>query len=67
MSLSLIALMEKHGVKDVNIARFMADSAQTNFNAVHKDFRSRDKSKSMLGRKQSYQFHWLLTLDRHTK
>ena len=35
MWLSLIAMMEKHGMRDVNFAGFMADSAQANFNVVH--------------------------------
>ena len=67
MWMSLIAVMEKHGVKDVNFARFMADSAQANFNAFREVFGSRDKSEPMLGRERTCQFHWSQTLERHTK
>ena len=67
MWMSLIAVMEKHGVKDVNFAGFMADSAQANFNVVREVFGSGDKTEPMLGRKRTCQFHWSQTLERHTK
>ena len=59
--------MEKHGVKDVNFARFIADCIQTNFNIVREVFGSRNKSKSMLRKKRTYQSHWSQILDQHTK
>ena len=65
--MSLIAVMEKHGVKDVNFAGFMADNAQTNFNAVPEIFEFGEKTKPMLGRERTCQFHWSQTLKRHTK
>ena len=67
MWMSLIAVMEKHGVKDVNFARFMADSVQANFNAVREVFGSGDKTEPMFGRERTCQFHWSQTLERHTK
>ena len=57
MWMSLIAVMEKHGVTDVNFARFMADKAQANFNAVREVFGSGEKTQLMLGRKRTCQFH----------
>ena len=39
MWLSLIVVIEKHGMKDVNFAKFMVDSAQANFNAICEVFR----------------------------
>ena len=67
MWLSLIFVMEKHGVRDVNFAGFMVDSAQANFNAVRVVFGSGDKSVPMVGKEKTCQFHWSQTLDRHTK
>ena len=67
MWMSLIVVMEKHGVKDVNFAGFMADSAQANFNVVREVFGSGDKMEPMLGRERTCQFHWSQTLERHTK
>ena len=46
--------MKKHGIKDVNFAIFMVDSAYANFNDVRKEFGSRDKSKAMLGKERTY-------------
>ena len=65
--MSLIVVMEKHGVKDVNFVGFMADSAQANFNVVREVFGSREKTESMLGRERTCQFHWSQTRERHTK
>ena len=67
MWLSLISVMEKHGIRDVNFTRFMADSAQANFNAMRGMFGFGDKSKPMVGKEKTYQFHLSQTLDRHTK
>ena len=58
MWLSLISIMEKHGVRDVIFVGFMADSAQANFNAVREVFESGNKSKPMVGKERTYQFHW---------
>ena len=67
MWLSLISVMEKHGVRDVNFSGFMADNAQANFNAVRVVFGSGDKSVPMVGKERTCQFHWSQTLDCHTK
>ena len=56
MWMSLITVMEKHGVKDVNFVGFMADSAQANFNAVREVFGSGQKIELMLGRERTCQF-----------
>ena len=63
---SMLAVMEKHGVLNVNFCGFMADSAQTNFNAVREIFGSGDKSQSMENKKRTCLFPWIMTLDRHT-
>ena len=34
MWLSILAVLKEHGLVDVNFKGFMADSTQTNFNAV---------------------------------
>ena len=64
---SMPAVMEKHGLKKVEFAGFMADSAQANFNAVHEIFKSGDKFVPMIGKERTCQFHWLMALDQHTK
>ena len=53
----MLAVMEKHGVMVVQFARFMADSAHANFNAVHEIFGSGDKTIPMKGKERSCQFH----------
>ena len=60
-------VMEKHGVKNVNFAGFMADSAHANFNAVREIFRSGNKSKPMKDKEQTCQLHWSMELERHTR
>ena len=64
---SLLMVMEKHGVKNVNFAGFMVDSAQANFNAIRKIFGSGDKSKPMKDKEQTCQFHWSMAMERHTR
>ena len=64
---SMLAIMEKHGILNVNFYGFMADSAQANFNAVREIFGSRDKSQPMENKERTCLFHWTMTLDRHTK
>ena len=67
MWLSMIDLLNRHGVKNVNFKGFMADSAQANFNVVRKMFGSRDSSIPMEEKERTYQFHWSMVLDRHTR
>ena len=64
---SMLAVMEKHGVKKVEFAGFMADSAQANFNAVREIFGSGDKAIPMKDKERTCQFHWSMALDRHTR
>ena len=64
---SMLAVMDRHGVFDVNFCGFMADSTQANFNAVREIFGSGDKSQPMENRERTCLFHWTMTLDRHTK
>ena len=67
MWLSMVALLTRHGVKNVNFKGFMTNSAQANFNAVRKFFGSRDSSIPMEGKERIYQFHWSMALDYHTR
>ena len=64
---SMLAVMEKHGVLNVNFCGFMAESAQTNFNAVREIFGSGNKSQSMENKERICLFYWTMTLDRHIK
>ena len=48
---SLLAVIEKHDVLNVNFYGFMADSVEANFNAIRKIFGSRDKSQAMENKK----------------
>ena len=64
---SILAIMEKHGVKKVEFVRFMADSAQANFNAVREIFGSGDKAIPMKDKERTCQFHWSMALDWHTR
>ena len=54
---SMMLVLDQHGVKNVNFKGFMADSAQTNFNAVRKIFGSGDKNVPMDGKERTCQFH----------
>ena len=63
----MLAVMEKHSVKNVEFAGFMADSAQANFNAVHKIFGSADKTVPMIRKERTCQFYWSMVLNQHTR
>ena len=54
---SLLMVIKKLGVKNVNFVGFMADSAQAKFNAVCEIFGSGDKSKPMKDKERTCQFH----------
>ena len=64
---SLLAVMEKHSILNVNFCGFMADSAHANFNAVREIFGSGDKSQPMENKDRTCLFYWTMTLDCHTK
>ena len=67
MWLSMLALLKKHGLENVNFKGFMADSAQANFNAVRRIFGSGNKNIPMAGKERTSEFHWSMVLDRHTR
>ena len=67
MWLSMVVLLSRYGVKNVNFKGFMADSAQANFNVVRKIFGSGNRSIPMKGKERTCQFHWSMALDRHTR
>ena len=53
----MLAIMEKHGVLNVNFSGFMADNAQANFNAVREIFGFGDKSQPIESKKRICLFH----------
>ena len=57
MWLSILALLRKHGLENVNFKGFMADNAQANFNAIKCIFGSGDKNIPMERKERTYQFH----------
>ena len=63
----MLAVIEKHGVLNVNFCGFMADSVQANFNAIREIFGSGNKSQPMENKERTCLFHWTMILDRHTK
>ena len=67
MWLSMIDLLNWHGVENVNFKGFMANSAQANFNVVRKIFGSEDRNIPMEGKERTCQFHWSMALDHHTR
>ena len=64
---SLLAVIEKHSVLNVNFCGFMVDNVQANFNAIREIFGSGDKSQPMENKERTCLFHWKIILDRHTK
>ena len=54
---SMLLIMERHGIKNVNYNGFMANSAQANFNMVREIFGSGNTFQSMENREQTCLFH----------
>ena len=50
---SILEVMEWHGYQKVEFARFMVDSAQTNFNVVREIYGSNDKTVPMAGKEHT--------------
>ena len=65
--LSMIDILEKHGVQNANFKGFMYDNAHANFSAVKTMFGSGIPLEPMENRERTYQFHWRMFLERHTK
>jgi hypothetical protein len=65
--LSLLAVMEKHGMSNVNFKGFMCDSAQANSKAVRVIFGSKESTVPMENRERTCLLHWKMALERHTK
>jgi hypothetical protein len=55
--LSMIDILEKHGVQNANFKRFMYDSALENFSAVKTIFGSGNPSKPTENRERTCQFY----------
>jgi hypothetical protein len=65
--LSMLNILDKNGMSNVNFKGFMCDSAQTNFNAVRILFGSGDPTVPIENKEKTCQFHWRMSLERHTK
>jgi hypothetical protein len=65
--LSIIDILEKHGVHNTKFKGFMCDSLQAKFSAVRTIFGSGNPSEPMENRERTCQFHWRIFLERHTK
>jgi hypothetical protein len=55
--LSLLAVMEKHGMSNVNFKGFMCDSAQANSKAVRVIFGSKESTVPMENRERTCLLH----------
>jgi hypothetical protein len=65
--LSMLSILEKHGLMNINFKGFMYDSAQENFNVVRVIFGSGDPTIPMVNKERTCLFHWKMALERHTK
>ncbi len=59
-------VMTSNGCDRANFFGFMADEAQTNWNAVQIVFNGGDKNNVMGGRERLCLFHWKQSLNQHT-
>ena len=64
---NLNAVMAPPGVQSVNFKGFMADSAQANWNAVRIIYGSGDATEKMVDKERTCLFHWMQSLEKHTK
>ena len=60
-------VMARHGVPSPKFKGFMADSAQTNWNAVRVIYGSGDTTIPMKDQERTCLFHWAQSLEKHTK
>lgn len=61
----LVAL--KKGITNLNFKGFMANSVQVNWNAIWIIYGTRDLVVKIVDNEQTCFFHWIQSLDRHTK
>ena len=61
---NLNSVMLENEVSKVNFKDFMANSAQTNWNAVRIIYDVSDPSLPMVGRERTCNFHWSQSLDK---
>ena len=64
---NLNSVMAENSVQNVNVKRFMADSAQTNWNAVRTIYGDGNPSLSMVVRERTCLFHWFANLNKVTQ
>jgi hypothetical protein len=60
-------VMTRHGVLEPKFKRFMADSAQANWNVVKVIYGSGDATIPMKDQEKACLFHWAQSLEKHTK
>jgi hypothetical protein len=60
-------VMARYGIPEPKFKGFMADSAQANWNAVKVIYGSGDATISMKDLKRTCLFHWVQSLEEHTK
>jgi hypothetical protein len=60
-------IMGRYGVPEPKFKGFMADSAQTNWNAVRVIYGSGDTTIPMKDQEKTWLFHWAQSLEKHTK
>ena len=65
--LSILNILDKNGVSNVNFKGFLCNSAQANFNVVRILFGSGDPRVLMEKKVKTCQFHWRMSLGHHTK
>jgi hypothetical protein len=67
MWIKLNEMMLKHGFPKPNFKGFMVNNTQANWNMVKIVYGSRDPSVRMVGKECTCLFHWIQSLNKHTK
>jgi hypothetical protein len=67
MWIKLNMTMMKHIFKKQNFKRFMANNIQVNWNVVKMVYGSIDATVTMVDKEQTSLFHWIQSLNKHTK
>ncbi len=60
-------IMQKHGFPKPNFKGFMVDNTQTNWNVIRIVYGFGDPFVRMVDKDYTFLFHWIQSLNRHTK
>jgi hypothetical protein len=60
-------VMARHGILEPKFKEFMADNAQTNWNAIRVIYGSGDATIPMKDQERTCLFHWAQSFEKHTK